>query len=109
MTQLELPGPLPEYRVGQIWQDRQRKPDSVFLITHIYERVYAAGNRVLRVVGIPSHKESYSHDHLDPRPVGSPTPELPTHVLRDLDARSMEQMYTHKIWEPLVPRPAENK
>ena len=110
MSDVKDLGPPPEYRVGQIWADRKRRANSVFVITHVYDRVYQDGRKAERVVGIQSHKSHYdSGEYLGYRPIGTPTPTLEADDFRDLDARSMERMYPHKMWEPYDPEPEEDK
>lgn len=70
-----------KYRPGQIWKDQKRSPTGMFMIVRIYERTYIDGNVALRVEGISSD----SIDGIE--------------LEHNLDARSLERMYPHLLFD----------
>lgn len=98
-----------DVRVGMIFADTKRNPDAMFLVTHLYKRVYKNGEEAERVVGISTGKDDVEDEWLDPRPHGTPTPTLGEDQLDDLDVRSLRQMYSHVVFDPHVPDPDDDK
>lgn len=97
---------LPEYHVGQVWKDRKRGAESMFVVTHVYVREYKNGERAQRVVGMQLDQESYSLNTCEVCAHGTtPNLTIPGDHLRDLDARSLHNMYPYQVWESYVCEP----
>ncbi len=92
-----------EYHVGQIWKDRKRGGEAMFVITHVYTREYKNGEKAQRVVGMVCDQESESRNTGETLPHGTATPGIAGDDLRDLDARSVENMFPHLVWQSYVP------
>ena len=75
---------LPNYKVGQIWADKKRKPTMVFMITKLWDKEYEGGNKALRVTGFQSAAPTCWWEELD---AGE----------RDLDARSVMKLFISSL------------
>ena len=95
--------------VGMILSSKKRKPHSLFVVTHLYQREYANGNLADRAVGVVISKKPYTETWLETRPHGAPTPGIDGGDLRDLDVRSVEQMFPHVWFDPVVPESEPDK
>ncbi len=98
-----------QYRVGMILKNRARNPEAIMLITHVYWRAYKDGERALRVVGLEYSVDDYEEQGVETRPHGSPTPGIDGADLCDLDARSVERMYPHVMFDPFSPDTDDDK
>lgn len=96
-------------RVGMIFADTKRNPEAMFLVTHLYKRVYKNGEEAERVVGVCTGKDDVEDEWLDPRPHGTPGPTVSEDMMNDLDVRSLRKMYLHVVFDPYVPDPDDNK
>jgi hypothetical protein len=95
--------------VGMILASKKRKPDSLFVVTHLYQREYANGNVADRATGLIIRKKRNTEPWLENRPHGAPAPGIDGSELRDLDVRSLEKMFPHVWFDPVVPEPEEDK
>lgn len=100
---------MPDYHVGQIWKDRKRGGDAMFVITHVYMREYKNGEKAQRVVGMICDQESRSRNTWETLPHGTATPGIAGNELRDLDARSVDKMFPYLVWQSYVPEEPEDK
>lgn len=94
---------MPDYHVGQIWKDRKRGGEAMFVITNVYTREYKNGETAQRVVGIISNQESDSRNTWETLPHGTAIAGIAGDDLSDLDARSVDKMFPYLVWQSYVP------
>lgn len=87
---------LPDYKPGQIWANKKRNPTLVLMITKTWVKEYADGRTVQRVTGFQALALETYYDELE-------TAEI------DLDARSVQMMFSYPFWCPVQPEDTENK
>jgi hypothetical protein len=73
------------YRIGQIWKNHRKLPDSVFIIRKFIQRTYNDGNVALRVQGIVIHDDQEVEENYE------------------LDARSLHAMFRYILFDPPKP------
>lgn len=72
------------FRIGQIWKNHRKMPQTCFLIRKFILRNYTDGNVSLRVEGLRIDEQIVEHD---------------------MDARSMSAMFPYILFDPPKPFP----